>query len=740
MKINHILNVLFVMMLALGACTSNKPDNSPMGRMVQRLFPQHAASFKFIVEPDSTGVDHFAIESVDGKIVITGNNNNSLAVGLNHYLKNFCNASVSWYAADSVIMPEVLPAVSNKIEGSAKVDNRFFLNYCTFGYTMPYWDWNDWERLIDWMALNGVNMPLAITGQESVWYEVWREMGLSDEQIRNYFTGPAHLPWHRMSNVDYWQSPLPESWLKDQAELQKKILEREREFDMKPILPAFSGHVPGELQKLYPDAKIHQMSQWGGYEDKYRSHFIEPMDSLYGVIQKKFLEKQTAMYGTDHIYGIDPFNEVDSPDWNEEFLSNVSKRIYGSIAEIDPEATWLQMTWMFFHSKDKWTQPRIEAFLTAVPDNKLILLDYYGDHTEIWRETQSYYGKPYIWCYLGNFGGNTMMAGDLDETNKRINGVLAEGGDNAVGLGVTLEGIDVNPHMYEFVFNKAWTSCPDVDTWVDNWAKSRGGDQDQLVVEAWRVMHDSIYNHMATCGQAVLMNARPMLVGTDSWNTYPDIFYDNNTLWGIWQTLLAANVDSANPGHNFDVVNVGRQTLGNLFSDFRKSFTDAYNRKDIDGMKTWAARMDTLLLDTDRLLSTNETFSLGKWIADARDFGTDDAEKDYYEENARCLLTVWGQPATQLNDYANRGWSGLTKSFYRERWRRFTEAVIAAVESGKPYDPKKYYNEITDFEEAWSHGHDSFEIVSGEDPVTVGRELAARYAPYFAGDLKQGLK
>lgn len=740
MKTNHILKVLFVMMLALGACTSNKPDNSPMGRMVQRLFPQHAASFKFIVEPDSTGVDHFAIESVDGKIVITGNNNNSLAVGLNHYLKNFCNASVSWYAADSVIMPEVLPAVSNKIEGSAKVDNRFFLNYCTFGYTMPYWDWNDWERLIDWMALNGVNMPLAITGQESVWYEVWREMGLSDEQIRNYFTGPAHLPWHRMSNVDYWQSPLPESWLKDQAELQKKILEREREFDMKPILPAFSGHVPGELQELYPDAKIHQMSQWGGYEDKYRSHFIEPMDSLYGVIQKKFLEKQTAMYGTDHIYGIDPFNEVDSPDWNEEFLSNVSKRIYGSIAEIDPEATWLQMTWMFFHSKDKWTQPRIEAFLTAVPDNKLILLDYYGDHTEIWRETQSYYGKPYIWCYLGNFGGNTMMAGDLDETNKRINGVLAEGGDNAVGLGVTLEGMDVNPHMYEFVFNKAWTSCPEVDTWVDNWAKSRGGDQDQLVVEAWRVMHDSIYNHMATCGQAVLMNARPMLVGTDSWNTYPDIFYDNNTLWGIWQTLLAANVDSANPGHNFDVVNVGRQTLGNLFSDFRKSFTDAYNIKDIDDMKTWAARMDTLLLDTDRLLSTNETFSLGKWIADARDFGTDDAEKDYYEENARCLLTVWGQPATQLNDYANRGWSGLTKSFYRERWRRFTEAVIAAVESGKPYDPKKYYNEITDFEEAWSHGHDSFEIVSGEDPVTVGRELAARYAPYFAGDLKQGLK
>lgn len=702
-----------------------------MSRMCQRLFPQHADSFVFDITPDSTGTDRFAIESVDGKILITGNNYNSLAVGLNHYLKNFCNTSVSWYAADSVIMPQTLPMIPARIERQAQVADRFFLNYCTSGYTMPYWKWSDWERLIDWMALNGVNMPLATTGQESVWYEVWREMGLTDSQIRSYFTGPAHLPWHRMSNVDYWQSPLPESWLKDQEELQKKILEREREFNMRPVLPAFSGHVPKELKDLFPEARIHQMSQWGGYDSTYRSHFIEPMDSLYGVIQKKFLEKQTAKYGTDHIYGIDPFNEVDSPDWNEQFLSEVSKRIYGSIAEVDPEATWLQMTWMFFHSKDKWTKPRIEAFLTAVPDKKLILLDYYCDNTEIWRDTEAYYGKPYIWCYLGNFGGNTMLAGNIDEVDSRINGFLADGGENASGIGVTLEGFDVNPHMYEFVFDKAWSDCPDTDRWIDRWALSRGADSDSLVADAWRLMHDSIYNHMATCGQAVLINARPMLVGTDSWNTYPDIFYNNNTLWQIWQLLLAANVDPANPGHRFDVVNVGRQALGNLFSQFRESFTDAYNKKDIPAMKQWAAKMDSLIIDSDRLLATDPTFSLGKWIADARSFGKDDAEKDYYEQNARCILTVWGQKATQLNDYANRGWAGLTRDFYGHRWHSFTDAVIRAAEAGQPYDPAKFYNEITDFEEQWTHQTNHFDITSGEDPVAVGHELAAKYQTYF---------
>ena len=29
------------------------------------------------------------------------------------------------------------------------------------------WDWERWEREIDWMALNGINLPLAFTGMVS---------------------------------------------------------------------------------------------------------------------------------------------------------------------------------------------------------------------------------------------------------------------------------------------------------------------------------------------------------------------------------------------------------------------------------------------------------------------------------------------------------------------------------------------------------------------------------------------
>ena len=43
------------------------------------------------------------------------------------------------------------------------------MNYCCFGYSLPWYDWSQWELLIDWMALNGVNAPLSVTGQEAVW-------------------------------------------------------------------------------------------------------------------------------------------------------------------------------------------------------------------------------------------------------------------------------------------------------------------------------------------------------------------------------------------------------------------------------------------------------------------------------------------------------------------------------------------------------------------------------------------
>ncbi|MDD2358696.1 MAG: alpha-N-acetylglucosaminidase TIM-barrel domain-containing protein, partial [Thiovulaceae bacterium] len=466
-------------------------DNASARELFDRILGDKSSRF-VLIEKNSPGDNHDYFEIVslkNGKISITANNANSMAVALNHYLRYYCKTSVSWYSFDRVQLPKNLPYVKEKVVVNSICKNRFFLNYCTFGYTMPWWKWNDWERFIDWMALNGINMPLAITGQESVWYKVWQKLGLSDLQIRSYFTGPAHLPWHRMLNIDYWQGPLPKSWLDNQEELQKQIVKRERELNMTPVLPAFSGHVPYELKTLFPDAKISKLSQWGGFDSTYRSSFLDPMDPLFKVIQKDFLDEQTKLYGTDHIYGIDPFNEIVPPSWEPEYLARVSGTIFETLSSVDPKAVWLQMSWLYYYQRKDWTNPRIEAFVRAVPQDKMVLLDYFCERTEVWKMTDKFFGQPYIWCYLGNFGGNTMLAGDIDEVGSRIDNTISNGGANFWGLGSTLEGFDCNPQMYEYVFDKAWSFKLSNEDWVKQWAQRRVGIDDKNVEDAWKLIY-----------------------------------------------------------------------------------------------------------------------------------------------------------------------------------------------------------------------------------------------------------
>lgn len=103
----------FYIILTIFLFTSCRKDtgssNPVLEQMCQRLFPQHADSFEFELLNDSNQMDRFILESAHKKIRIKGNNNNSLAVGLNHYLKYYCHTNVSWYASDSIDMPEELP-------------------------------------------------------------------------------------------------------------------------------------------------------------------------------------------------------------------------------------------------------------------------------------------------------------------------------------------------------------------------------------------------------------------------------------------------------------------------------------------------------------------------------------------------------------------------------------------------------------------------------------------------------
>lgn len=723
----RISNLILAMTIATGAALAG-----PLDDMSRRLFGDDAAEFTFTLTPDST--EHYSVSADDGRVHVSGSTTSAMAVGLNRYLRELCGTDVSWYAADPVILPETLPSTTSPLKGDAKADSRFFLNYCTYGYSTPFWKWDDWQRLIDWMALQGINMPLAIAGQEAVWQRVWRSFGLDDDSIRSFFTGPAHLPWHRMLNVDRWDGPLPQSYIDSQEVLQKQIVERMRELGMKPILPAFAGHVPQALGKIYPDAKIHPMSKWGGLDpDKYRSYFIEPSEVLFDSIQSRFIAEQTRTFGTDHIYGLDPFNEVEVPSWEPEYLRNASARIFSTLEAADPDARWLQMTWMFYYMSKQWTPERIEAFLSGVAPDRLILLDYYCDFKPLWPETKAFHGCKFIWCYLGNFGGNSFIVGDMDAVNDRLDEVFGAALPNLAGVGGTLEGLDVNRNMHSFALDKAWAhenGPANPSEWIQVWAKGRGADDDPAVAEAWQQLYKDIYR-ATTISQGCLINALPTLEGYGRWTTNNRIKYDNDSLWHVWKLLIDARTSS--PQHDYDLVNIGRQVLGNNFVKLRDNFTKAFRKRDIEAMKSAADSIDTYIADFDELLGTVPTFSLGKWLADARATGRSDGEADYYEMNARHLISTWAQTPGNLNDYANRDLAGMANSYYRVRWRLFTDTLIEVARKGGDWvdlKEKFYITTLPDFESSWYNSHDSYPITNGKSAVEVARKLYNKYAQH----------
>jgi alpha-N-acetylglucosaminidase len=712
---------------------SHNSDLETADALASRLAPSLSKSIVFKLGNSNRNQDYFRLETLSGKLCITANNANSMAVGLNYFLKNYCHTTISWYVDDQILLPRKLPVVSHPVEIEARVKNRFFLNYCTFGYTMTWWKWRDWEHFIDWMALNGVNLPLAITGQEKVWLNVWKKFGLTEEQIRGFFTGPAYLPWHRMANIDHWEGPLPMSWIDGQAELQKQILERERAFNMKPVLPAFAGHVPKAIAEKYPHAKITSLGEWGNFSQQYQSYFLDSFDTLFAKIQREFLTEQTRLFGTDHVYGTDPFNEVTPPSWKPEYLASVSKNIYDTMASFDKDAQWLQMGWIFYFMQDKWTNERIEAFLQAVPQNKMILLDYFCDNVEVWKRTESFFGQPYIWCYLGNFGGNTTLSGNLKDVDEKIENTFKNGGKNFWGLGATLEGFGNNPVMYEYILEKAWQNTS-AEKFSKIYASSRAGKRDANLEAAWQILVNKVYVDYSNVGKGDLTNSKPVLEKSFNWTVDPGIKYSNRDLLQVWQLMLKSNASS--DLFKNDLTAVGKQVLGNYFVVLRDQFTAAYRKKNVALMCESATKIEELFADIDRLLASNRNFLVGKWIADAKSMTTVAAEKRYYEKDARKIITVWGEKGRDLNDYANRSIAGLMKDYYARRWKILLEDAIKSVENKMPLDEKAILEKVNELSWNWSEDSNSYPSAPVGNTLEISRKLYEKYALKIKGTTK----
>lgn len=713
MKTISSICMLFLTMLVHAA--------SPVQGLLERI--DKGASQKFIIEQTQSPADFFELDQKGNKVVIRGNNSVSIATGLNWYLKYYAGIQLSWNGMTAKL-PETLPAVPRKERHETDLTYRYDFNYCTYSYTMAFWDWERWEKEIDWMALHGINLPLAMTGTDVVWHNVLAKLGYSKEEINEFIAGPAFQGWWLMNNLEGWGGPNPDSWYKQREELQKKILKRMREYGIHPVLPGYSGMVPHNA-KEHLGLNVSDPGLWCGYR---RPAFLQPTDPRFGEIADLYYKEMTRLYGKADFYSMDPFHEGGNVAGVD--LDAAGQAIWSAMKKANPKAVWVAQAWQ--------ANPR-QKMIENLPAGDLIVLDLFaesrpqwGDPSSTWYRKEGFGKHDWLYCMLLNYGGNVGLHGKMKHViDEFYQAKSSPFGKTLKGVGMTMEGSENNPVMFELLCELPWRPVSfDKDQWLNDYTVARYGKADAAIQEAWQLLSNTIYNCPAKNTQQgtheSVFCARPGqdVYQVSSWSEMEKYYEPQDVIRAAGIMLSAADRFKGNNNFEYDLIDIVRQAVAEKGRLVYPILTDALKAGEKELFASASQRFLHLILLQDRLLSVRPEFKVGRWIESARSLGNTPEEKDLYEWNARVQITTWGNRTAAnnggLRDYAHKEWNGLLRDFYYNRWKIWIDQQTARL-NGAPMKEIDFYA----IEEPWTLQTNSYSAQAEGDAIEVAKEVYA---------------
>ena len=710
-----------IMALILGLAATAQAAN-PIYGLLERI--DRGASKKIIVELQKADTDFFELDQRGQKPVVRGNNYVSIAAGLNWYLKYYAGIHLSWNCM-TARLPEVLPRVEKPERHATTMTLRYDFNYCTHSYTMAFWDWERWQQEIDWMALHGINMPLAVVGTDVVWRNVLLRLGYTRDEVSEFVAGPAFQGWWLMNNLEGWGGPNSDAWYAQREALQKKIIRRMREFGIHPVLPGYSGMVPHNArEKLGLD--VADPGLWCGYR---RPAFLQPTDSSFAEIAQLYYNELTRLYGRADFYSMDPFHEGGNTEGVD--MAAAGRAIWKAMKQANPSAAWVIQAWQ--------ENPRA-AMIDPLPSGDVVVLDLFsesrpqwGDASSTWYREQGFGHHSWLFCMLLNYGGNVGLHGKMSHLIEEFYKAKSSAfGQTMRGVGMTMEGSENNPVMFELLTELPWRQEPfGKDEWLRGYCRARYGVEDKDAEEAWLLLSNTIYNCPADNTQQgtneSVFCARPGLDvwQVSSWSEMQPYYQPADVIRAAGMMLRAADRLRGNNNFEYDLVDIVRQAVAEKGRLVYPIMTAARKAGETALFREASSRFLELILLQDQLLSTRPEFKVGRWIGRARRLGTTAAESDQYEWNARVQITTWGNRTAAdrggLRDYAHKEWSGLLRDFYYMRWQTWINQQTAELEGQAPKAIDWYA-----LEEPWTLQHQAYASQAEGDAVETAKQVYAK--------------
>ena len=695
---------------------------SPIQGLLERI--DKGASRKFVIEQVKSPTDFFELDQKGDKVVIRGNNYVSIATGVNWYLKYYAGIQLSWNGMTAQL-PAVLPAVPQKERHETDLKYRYDFNYCTYSYTMAFWDWDRWEKEIDWMALHGINLPLAVVGADVVWYNVLTKLGYTKDEINEFIAGPAFQGWWLMNNLEGWGGPNPDSWYKQRETLQKQILKRMREYGIRPVLPGYSGMVPHNAKERL-GLNVSDPGLWCGYR---RPAFLQPTDPRFNEIADLYYKEMSRLYGKADFYSMDPFHEGGNVAGVD--LNAAGQAIWGAMKKANPKAVWVAQAWQ--------ANPR-QKMIENLPAGDLIVLDLFaesrpqwGDPESTWYRKEGFGKHDWLYCMLLNYGGNVGLHGKMKHViDEFYKAKTSSFGKTMKGVGMTMEGSENNPVMFELLCELPWRPARfDKDEWLKNYTVARYGKADKAVQDVWLLLSNTIYNCPAKNTQQgtheSVFCGRPDydVYQVSSWSEMEPYYKPEDIIRAAGIMLSAADRFKGNNNFEYDLIDIVRQAVAEKGRLVYPIMIDAYKAGEKELFAASSQRFLDLILLQDKLLAARPEFKVGTWIEKARNLGTTPEEKDLYEWNARVQVTTWGHRVAAdeggLRDYAHKEWNGLLRDFYYNRWKVWIDRQKAQL-NGAPVKAIDFYA----IEEPWTKQTNPYSSQAEGDVIEVAKEVYAK--------------
>ncbi len=660
--------------------------------IASRRAPWLVTKLAFSTIPTDKGRDVFELSTRNNKVHIAASDVNAAAEGLNWYLKYYCNRSMSHMGDQLSPLPK-LPEIKKIERVVSPYPFRYALNYCTISYSMSFYRWEDWERELDWMALNGVNLMLAPVGMEGVWQNTLKKLGYTDQEAKNFIAGPAFGAWWLMGNLESWGGPVSQDLIDQQVILQQKIIKRMHELGIEPVMHGFYGMIPTSLKNKI-DIKVIDQGKWvGGFT---RPDFLIPTDPSFDKIANIYYAEMKKLYGKNlRYFGGDPFHEGGSSKGVDVTLA--ASRIQKVMQQNYPSSTWVLQGWQ--------SNPAT-SLLNGLDKSKTLVIELFGENTNNWEKRKGYEGTPFVWSNVSNFGEKNGIYGKLqrfaDEVYRAKN---SEYGQFLKGIGIIPEGINNNPVTFDLMMELGWhNEHVDVKQWIKRYVAYRYGKSSPTLEVAWQLLLETAYSSPKVQQEGPsesIFCARPAIgiKTVSSWGTRKRN-YDTSRFAEAVRLFVSASDDFKHvETYNTDKIDFVRQVQANKGDVVYQAMMNAIEARDSDAFKVISSKFQTMILQQDSILCSTKYFSLNRWLEQARAFGKTSADKVNALKNAKAQITYWGpdtNPRTDLHDYAHKEWGGLMSTLYLSRWKTFTNDQLARMTGGS-VAPVNYFEMETDW-------------------------------------------